>query len=49
VALTTFRKALAALGVVEKTAPEQVVGRLEDLGLLDSWPPAARRALTARG
>lgn len=46
VALTTFRKALAALGVVEKTAPEQVVGRLEDLGLLDSWPPAARRALT---
>ena len=46
VALTAFRKALAAGGVVERTAPEQVVERLEDLGLLDSWSPAARRTLT---
>ncbi len=46
VALTVFRKVLAAAGVVEKTAPEQVVGKLESLGLLESWTPAARRALT---
>lgn len=44
--LTGFRKVLAALGLVETTAPEQVVGRLEDLGLLDGWSPEARRVLT---
>jgi len=46
IALTAFRKVLAAAGVVEKTAPEQVVGRLEQLGLLDSWNPSARHTLT---
>lgn len=33
------------MGLVQKTAPEQVVDRLEELGLTDDWPPAARRAL----
>ena len=45
-ALTGFRKALAGLGFVETTAPEQVIGRLEELGLVDDWSPEARRVLT---
>ena len=45
VALTVFRKALAQVGLVETTAPEQVVERLEELGLLDGWSPGARRLL----
>jgi len=45
-ALTALRKALAWLGLVEKTAPEQVVERLEELGLVDDWSPGARRLLT---
>ena len=45
--LTGFRKVLAGLGAVGTTAPEQVVGRLEELGLLDEWSPEARRVLTA--
>jgi hypothetical protein len=44
--LTGFRKVLAGLGVVGTSAPEQVVERLEELGLLDGWSPEARRALT---
>ena len=43
--LTGFRRILAALGVVGTSAPEQVVGRLEELGMLDEWSPEARRAL----
>lgn len=46
VALTGFRQVLARVGLVEKTAPEQVVGRLEDLGLVDDWSEGARFALT---
>ncbi len=46
VALTGLRKALTAAGLVGVTAPEQVVGKLEELGLLDEWSPQARRALT---
>ena len=46
VALTGFRQVLARAGLVEKTAPEQVVNRLEDLGLVDDWSKGARSALT---
>jgi len=45
--LSGLRWALASMGAVFTTAPEQVIGRLEELGLLKSWSPAARRALTA--
>ncbi len=45
--LTGFRKVLAGLGAVGTTAPEQVIARLEELGLLDGWSPEARRVLTA--
>jgi hypothetical protein len=44
--LTGFRKALAAVGLVGVTAPEQVIAKLEELGLLDGWSPEARRVLT---
>ena len=44
--LTGFRKVLAAVWVVETSAPEQVVERLEELGLVDDWSPMAQRALT---
>ena len=44
--LTGFRKVLAGIGLVGTTAPEQVVERLEELGLLDDWSPEARRLLT---
>ncbi|HZY57722.1 MAG TPA: hypothetical protein VFE09_07990 [Rubrobacteraceae bacterium] len=44
--LTGFRKVMAGFGAVGTTAPEQVVGRLEELGLLDGWSPEARRVLT---
>ncbi len=44
--LTGVRQALAATGAVFTTAPEQVVGRLEELGLLEGFSPRARKALT---
>lgn len=43
--LTGFRKVLARFGAVGTTAPEQVVERLEELGLVDEWSPEARRVL----
>jgi len=43
--LTGFRKVMAALGLVGTSAPEQVVERLEELGLVDEWSPEARRVL----
>ncbi|MDP9454339.1 MAG: hypothetical protein CYG60_15980 [Actinobacteria bacterium] len=46
VALSGLRWALTGVGLVQKTAPEQVVGRLEELGLVDDWSKGARRALT---
>jgi hypothetical protein len=46
IVLTGLRKVLARLGVVGTTAPEQVVERLEELGLLENRSPGARRALT---
>ena len=44
--LTGFRKALAASGALGTTAPEQVIERLEEFGLLDGWSPEAQRVLT---
>ncbi len=44
--LTGFRKVLAAAGLVGVTAPEQVVAKLEEFGLLDGWSPETRRILT---
>jgi hypothetical protein len=45
-ALTVLRQALKGAGLVHTTAPEQVVARLEELGLVEDWSPAARRALS---
>lgn len=45
--LTGFREILATAGLVGVTAPEQVIVRLEELGLLDDPSPEARRILTA--
>lgn len=45
--LTGFREVLAAAGLVGVTAPEQVIARLEEIGLLDDPSPEARRVLTA--
>jgi hypothetical protein len=47
VALTGLRWGLARVGLVQKTAPEQVVDRLNELGLTEDWSPGARRALAA--
>jgi hypothetical protein len=44
-ALSGLRQALAWVGLVQETAPEQVVDRLEELGLVDDWSPSARRLL----
>jgi hypothetical protein len=43
--LSGLRWALASMGAVFTTAPEQVVARAEELGLLDRFSPAARKAL----
>lgn len=45
VVLSGLRQVLSYAGLVHKTAPEQVVERLEELELLEGWSPAARRAL----
>jgi hypothetical protein len=45
VALSGLRQVFALVGLVQKTAPEQVVDRLGELGFTDGWSPAARRAL----
>jgi hypothetical protein len=44
-ALTGFRKSLNMLDLVYRTAPQQVVDRLEELGLLEGWSPEAERVL----
>lgn len=46
VALTGLRGSWKRVGLVFDTAPQQVVNRLEELGLIDDWPPGARRALS---
>ena len=45
IALTGLRKGFARVGLVQTTAPEQVVDRLDELGLTDDWSPGAHRAL----
>jgi len=45
-ALSGLRQALAWAGLVQETAPEQVVDRLEELGLAEDWWPGAQRLLT---
>lgn len=45
-ALTGMRQVLARAGLVQKSAPEQVVGRLEELGLVDDWSKGSLRLLT---
>lgn len=45
--LTGFREVLSAAGLVGATAPEQVIARLEELGMLDDPSPESRRVLTA--
>lgn len=46
IALTGLRKLLSWFGLVGDTAPEQVVERLRELGILDGSSPGDRRALT---
>lgn len=46
VALTALRQGLKLAGLVHTTAPEQVVERLEEIGLVKDWSPAAQRALS---
>lgn len=46
VVLTGLRKTLAGAGIVGESAPEQVIKRLDELGLLDGWSPQGRRLLT---
>ena len=45
IALTGLRQGLASVGLVQTSAPEQVVDRLDELGLTDDWSPKAHRAL----
>lgn len=44
--LSGLRQVLARAELVQKTAPEQVVDRLEELGLVEDWSPGAQRLLT---
>ena len=44
--LSGFRELLAAIDLVGVTAPQQVIAKLEEIGLLDDWSPEARQALT---
>ncbi len=43
--LTGLRRTLDKAGIMDTSAPEQVVRRIEELGLLESWSPKARHAL----
>jgi len=44
--LSGLREAWTRLGLVFETAPQQVVDRMEEVGLLEGWSPGARRVLT---
>jgi hypothetical protein len=46
IVLSGLREVGRWFGLVYETAPMQVVKRLEELGLVEDWPPSARRALT---
>ncbi|HSK99500.1 MAG TPA: hypothetical protein VK869_04115 [Rubrobacteraceae bacterium] len=43
--LTGLRRALTAADIIDTSAPEQVVRRVEELGLLEGWSSGARKAL----
>ena len=43
--LSALRVSLNRLGMVGTTAPEQVVRRVEELGLVENWSSGARQAL----
>ncbi len=43
--LSGLREAWTRLGLVFETAPQQVVDRMEEVGLLEGWSPGARRVL----
>lgn len=45
IVLSGLRASLNRAGAVNVTAPEQVVRRMEELGLVDDWSQNARRAL----
>lgn len=45
-ALDGFRRLMFRAGLVHKTAPEQVVARLEELGVLEGISQEERRAFT---
>lgn len=46
-ALSGLRELFSLAGLVQETAPQQVVERLEELGLVEDWSPGARRLLAA--
>ncbi len=46
VALSGLRAVLAWAGLVQETAPEQVIERLRELGIADGWSSGARRVLS---
>jgi hypothetical protein len=46
--LSGMRQALSKMGAVYTTAPEQVVERAEELGLLERSSPAAKKALALK-
>ncbi len=43
--LTGLRRTLDKAGIMDTSAPEQVVRRIQELDLLESWSPKARQAL----
>jgi hypothetical protein len=45
-ALSGLREVFSQMGLVFETAPMQVVGRAQELGLVDDWSPRALRLLT---
>lgn len=45
-ALSGLREGLSRVGLVQTTAPEQVVERMEELGLMEGWSREGRRAFT---
>jgi hypothetical protein len=44
-ALSGLRELFSLVGLVQETAPQQVVERLEELDLVDDWSSGARRLL----
>jgi phage shock protein PspC (stress-responsive transcriptional regulator) len=44
--LSVLREVLTRIGLVFETAPQQVVERMEEVGLVEGWSPRALRVLT---